>query len=164
MKRTRVAMPLCAGTTPVTRSGGAPVSVKRTAIDRTPQRSALCSHNSQSYRSAPYIPSTLHQLISLQYFDGSWPLEPLLKFLHLSANETATSAPQHASNTDGPKAERMWATTLAIKYLEIGMAHEKEAWELLVQKAKTWLERVYDGDFSAKDAWEQMAERLIGEM
>lgn len=101
-------------------------------------------------------PDPLHQIISLQCFDGSWPLKPLLKILSLSDNPAATGP-----GGEKPQVEKIWATILAIKYLEIKMAHEKDAWELLVEKAKGWLDGAYAGDAGTRDALVEMAEKLI---
>ncbi len=101
-------------------------------------------------------PDPLHQIISLQCFDGSWTLKPLLKTLGLPDNP-ATTGPGGKE----PKAEKIWATILAIKYLEIKMAHEEDAWELLVEKAKGWLDGACAGDAGTRDTWVEMAEKLI---
>jgi len=101
-------------------------------------------------------PDPLHQIISLQCFDGSWTLKPLLKTLGLPDNPAATGP-----GGKEPKAEKIWATILAIKYLEIKMAHEKDAWELLVEKAKGWLDGACAGGAGTRDTWVKMAEKLI---
>lgn len=101
-------------------------------------------------------PDPLHQIVYLQSFDGSWTLKPLLNILGLSDNPAATGPGEKE-----PKAERIWATTLAIQYLEIKMAHEKDAWELLVEKAKGWLDGACAGDAGMRAEWVEMAEKLV---
>ena len=105
-------------------------------------------------------PDPLHALISLQSFDGSWPLAPLLALLKLTSNQTPTNPPGMKSNE--LQEERIWATILAIRYLKTKLAREKEAWELLVQKAEGWLDGVCDGARQAREQWDGVAGELVG--
>lgn len=111
---------------------------------------------------SPQDTNPLHHIISLQSFDGSWPLAPLLKLLDLSNNPAPTGP--RATRARGPQAENIWATVLAIKYLEIKLAYEKEAWELLANKAKGWLDGACGGDAGSRAEFEEMAEELIAGM
>ena len=72
----------------------------------------------------------LDQIISLQNFQGFWELEQALL--------DACGIKKRASATDS--SQRIAATILAIKFLERKMAGEKDTWELIVEKAKGWLD------------------------
>lgn len=91
----------------------------------------------------------LHKIIALQTFEGYWNLNaPLLEIVSLSAQHKAP----HGVD---PK---MWATVLAITFLEGKMASEKEVWNMVVDKARAWLEDTEEGGF--EDKW-TLAEHVI---
>lgn len=85
----------------------------------------------------------LQKIIALQTFEGCWNLEaPLLDVVGLSAQH---NVPQGVDS-------KVWATVLAITFLEEKMAGDKESWEMLVEKARAWLEgteeRVFEGKWT----------------
>jgi len=54
----------------------------------------------------------------------------------------------------------VWATMLAIKFFETQLAGERSVWQLVVDKAKAWLdESAIVGDADVKEL-----ERLVGEV
>ena len=110
----------------------------------------------------PQDSNPLHRIISLQSFDGSWPLAPLLKALDLTDNPAA--AGPRATRAQRPQAEIVWATVLAINYLEAKLADEKDAWELLVNKARGWLDGACAGDDGMRAELEETAEKLVAGM
>lgn len=68
----------------------------------------------------------MHKIILLQKSNGSWAWDQLL------ANTLGISL-------DLEKQNAVVTTALAIAFLQKNMAHEAETWELIVEKAKTWL-------------------------
>lgn len=68
----------------------------------------------------------LQRLTALQTFEGYWSLNAqLLEAVGLSAQR---QAPQEAD----PK---VWATMLAITFLDVKMSGDKEAWVMIIEKA-----------------------------
>ena len=93
----------------------------------------------------------LQEIIALQTFEGYWNLEiPLLDVVGLSG--------QHS----GPHGvdSKVWATVLAITFLEGKMAGDKESWEMLVEKARAWLDGTEKGGFEGK--WTLAKQLLMG--
>ncbi|XP_007437578.1 von Willebrand factor A domain-containing protein 5A-like [Python bivittatus] len=78
--------------------------------------------------------SPLLKLVSLQNADGSWPHgSALATLLGLSEAEISDKAPAHV-------APDIWATVLAILWLHLNAAEQKDEWELLEGKAVHWLQ------------------------
>ncbi|KAM6451927.1 von Willebrand factor A domain-containing protein 5A-like [Liasis olivaceus] len=78
--------------------------------------------------------SPLLKLVSLQNADGSWPQgSALATLLGLSEAEISGKAPAHV-------APNIWATVLAILWLHLNAAEQKDEWELLEGKAIHWLQ------------------------
>lgn len=94
----------------------------------------------------------LQKIIALQTFEGYWNLDaPLLEVVGLPA--------QHKAHQD--VASKVWAAVLAITFLERKMAGEKEAWEMVVEKARGWLEDVEKGQKGVSEEMWKIAEQLI---
>jgi hypothetical protein len=75
----------------------------------------------------------LHELISLQTFDGSWKwTETLFAVLELEHKLVKATFPGLE--------ETLMATLLAVAFLEGKMSEEEGVWEMVVEKAKGWLE------------------------
>ncbi len=75
----------------------------------------------------------MHELISLQTFDGSWKWTTKL-FVVLGVDEEKVKAVlADADNT-------VMATVLAVGFLEGKMPEEGGVWEMVIEKAKAWLE------------------------
>lgn len=93
----------------------------------------------------------LQKIISLQTFEGYWILDaPLMEVVDLS--------PTPVQGVDS----RVWATVLAITFLKMKMAGDKEAWEMVVEKAIGWLKEMEEkghGEVS-EEMW-TVAEKLI---
>ena len=76
--------------------------------------------------------SPLQALIALQEFDGSWEWKKqLLAILRVDAKELEKTA---------PKSKNILATALVVRFLETRLAEEKDSWELVVEKAREWIE------------------------
>ncbi len=82
----------------------------------------------------------LYALIALQTFDGSWKFdEALLRVLQLDGVEAAKIVPRSVR-------EGVWATVLAICFLERNMGDRKDAWELVAEKARGWIDALALGE------------------
>ncbi|KAL8900275.1 MAG: hypothetical protein Q9192_001147 [Flavoplaca navasiana] len=81
---------------------------------------------SQPHASTPN--EKVHAVISLQDFEGWWSQsEELYSIMGVSLSTN--------SNRDDK-----WVTALVLKWLDVKMAAEKDVWELVADKAKSWLE------------------------
>ena len=79
------------------------------------------------------VEEKMHELISLQMFDGSWQwVDRLCAVLHIQ--EDIVKA------TLVGLQETVMATLLAVAFLEGKMSDQEGVWEMVVQKAKGWLE------------------------
>ncbi len=88
----------------------------------------------------------LQTVIALQTFEGCWVLVArLLEVVGLSAQH---KAPQDVDS-------KVWATVLAITYLEGKMAGDREAWVMVVEKGREWLK-----DMDLEEKW-TLAKQLI---
>lgn len=80
----------------------------------------------------------MHAIITLQSFEGSWSWEEkLFAILGLEPHEVETILSSGAGLKDDEKV--VFATILAVAFLEKKVAREKDAWELVVEKAEGWL-------------------------
>lgn len=94
----------------------------------------------------------LQKIIALQTFEGYWNLDaPLRKVVGLLAQH---KAPQGVDS-------KAWATVLAVTFLERKTPGDKEAWEMVVDKARGWLK---DMEARERGKFEEMwtlAEQLV---
>jgi hypothetical protein len=109
---------------------------KRTSIGDVDSRERDIGVRASDIKAAP-LPRTnedkLHELISLQTFDGSWKwTETLFAVLELEDKLIKATLPGLG--------ETMMATLLAVAFLEGKMEEEEGVWEMVVEKAKGWLE------------------------
>jgi hypothetical protein len=76
-------------------------------------------------------------LASLQRADGSWPLaRPLADILERSLRDLERAMPA----PDAPLARELWATALALAWLERHAKPLVGEWEMLASKAERWLD------------------------
>ena len=80
----------------------------------------------------------LDAIIALQTFEGYWELDSQLCFL-LSTSETDVNELAHELGN------KIVGTALVIAYLEGKMQKLKGSWELVVEKARGWLEGQGEG-------------------
>ncbi|KAF9344891.1 hypothetical protein BGX34_005246, partial [Mortierella sp. NVP85] len=79
--------------------------------------------------------STVHGIVDLQTFEGYWEWqESLLSCVGVDPVLAAEAVKKHGWDL------RVAATALAIAFLEKKKIDEKDAWELVVEKAKGWME------------------------
>jgi von Willebrand factor type A domain/Vault protein inter-alpha-trypsin domain len=92
---------------------------------------------SRTKAASPPLPRTdeerMHELISLQAFDGSWGSTARL-FVVLGVQD------DKVKEVLGSMEETVMATLVAVAFLEGKMAAEEGVWEMIVEKAKGWLE------------------------
>jgi len=79
--------------------------------------------------------AALHGLISLQTFEGFWEWKDDL-FRACGVTEKDVDAKYEAWMVE----KNVLATALAIRYLEVALKKEKDTWELIVEKGKTWVQ------------------------
>ena len=96
----------------------------------------------------------LQKIIALQTFEGYWNLDArLLEVVGLSA--------QHKASQDTHS--KVWATVLAITFLERRMAGDKEIWVMVVEKARGWLKNMEEGeDRGLEDKWTLAKQFILG--
>jgi hypothetical protein len=91
--------------------------------------------------------SPLHGLISLQTFSGAWEWnDDLLAVVGKKLEFDAAFV-----------SEQVMATSLAVAYMEARLADSKDVWEMVVEKAKTWM-----GSQIGEDAVDSMVEKAKG--
>ena len=121
-------------------------------LDSTEEEEEDDSDNKNDFR-----PDPLHLLIALQTFAGFWEYSETLLFA-CSVSVTEEMIPKGADS-------QIFATLLAVYFLETKMADEREVWELVVEKARGWLEG-RGGDIAGEGdekGLKEMARRLIEE-
>jgi hypothetical protein len=80
-------------------------------------------------------------LARLQSFDGAFALDSrLVRLLFGTASEDKLKSSIPASVKGTGKADSIWATVVACKFLEVKLTSEKEVWEGMWEKAKTFVE------------------------
>ena len=96
----------------------------------------------------------LQKLIALQTFEGYWNLDArLLEAVGLSAQHKALQG------TDS----KVWATVLAITFLERRMAGDKEVWVMVVEKARGWLKDMEGRENRGlEDEWTLAKQLILG--
>ncbi|VDI60850.1 Hypothetical predicted protein, partial [Mytilus galloprovincialis] len=93
--------------------------------------SRLCSCNCLNFqRPSLTTEDTLVQIVSLQNFDGSWsPTADLSKILQTKENHLKVKYKRD-----------IWCTALVITYVEKTHYARQQEWELIINKAKTWIQ------------------------
>ena len=99
----------------------------------------------------------VQRLIAIQTFEGFWEFDvALLNVIGIFSNKHKVPEDLHL---------RLWATILAVTFLEKKMPEQEEVWEMVATKAKGWLESVgvkaLDEDENARKWWEG-AMQLLG--
>lgn len=94
--------------------------------------------------------SPLHGLIGLQTFSGAWEWNDNLLAVVMPKGENLEFDAAFVS-------EQVMATSLAIAYMEARLADSKDVWELVVEKARTWM-----GSQVGEDAVDRLVEKARG--
>lgn len=123
------------------RSASPPGSTKRVGMSSPPPPGSFGS--GPGFGAAPQAEaaevsapssSALEQLTALQRFDGSWGwTADLERITGVTLHQAATAVPQLANIDDA------LTTALAIAYFRVKLADDADVWELMVDKAETWL-------------------------
>lgn len=101
-------------------------------------------------------------IISLQHFTGFWEFKKDLLSV-CGIGKSAAAGTMLASASSGqPLRGQVWATVLAITFLERKMTSEKDTWELIVDKAKVWLRS--NGVSMEKEAKTDSLKALLSEL
>lgn len=83
----------------------------------------------------PRSTSMLHRLIALQFFTGAWMWnDELLELLGLERDKVDIQALGGHDDNNVP------ATVLVVAFLEVKLGEKREVWEMVVQKAKAWMQ------------------------
>jgi hypothetical protein len=85
------------------------------------------------------------ELIALQTFEGSFLLTEEFATLlgtNLAILETKLQQVSLVATLDMGQKKKLWATVLAVGMFERKLQSEKDVWELVVSKAKTWLSKL----------------------
>ncbi|KAI9774356.1 MAG: hypothetical protein M1840_004250 [Geoglossum simile] len=106
--------------------------------------------------STPKPAETLHALIALQSFTGSWDLTSSLCAL------LGLTLPDTQAKVQDKKLWGVWATILVIVYLEGKLADEEETWDLVVGKAKDWVRGEKVTLEGGLERLERLAKELLG--
>ncbi|CAN9154665.1 unnamed protein product [Alternaria alternata] len=116
------------------------------------------SPNSKRQKSEEETGTLLQRLIARQSFEGSWAAIDKLPCDEMKLDRDAASkaiAKLTETNTD-----KVLATATVVMFLEKKMQDEEETWELVVEKARAWLENELAEDVLAQ-VW-QLAEGIVG--
>jgi hypothetical protein len=111
------------------------------------------------------LSSRTRSLIDLQTFEGSFVLDSALATL-LGVSISVLDArllrflPSDAS-LNMERRRKVWATVLAIKLFETQLAGEWSVWQLVVDKARSWIAGVGVQDEHIAQ-FEKMAEEVLG--
>ena len=117
------------------------------ACDRAIGPSCPPSTKPASTRTSP-----LHTIISLQHISGFWsPSHQLAQILSLTKETLKRGAKENRN---------MWTTVLVVIFLEEKMGESKGVWDLVVEKARAWLDREGVGDWT--DLTEEAREVVNG--
>ncbi|KAI1131424.1 von Willebrand factor type A domain-containing protein [Nemania abortiva] len=122
-----------------------PTKRVRRSADAPPKkkiRSSSPPRRSARLQATASVEEKMHALIRLQKFDGSWEWDQAVLDL---------------TGADPSKAKRrnsIEATALVIAFLQIRVAQEADSWELVVDKAKSWLngQRGIDNEIEVRKA------------
>jgi len=110
-------------------------AVSKPMTSAPPVRFGALSHHSHS---APAKPKSddeiLRDIISLQKFEGNWSWDAQLCALLGVSSADASGKDPVKSTPD------VFATAMVVLFLETRLAKEKETWELMVEKARQWME------------------------
>ncbi len=94
-------------------------------------------HSLTTYATTPPNPEAVARVAKLQSAEGSFALASVEAIVDVV--NVRDKCPVNASMY--PMAELMWATALAIAYLENRLPADEQTWRLLVKKSRAWLRK-----------------------
>jgi hypothetical protein len=147
--------------TPKTQSGAKHISFDEsgTSAIKVPDRFITMN---KSLIVAP-LGSLLHRLIARQSFEGSWTgvNNLLCDELGISGAASRSAVNKLVDNLKlaRSQAEQLVSTATVVLFLEKKMEDDEETWELVVEKARAWLDEAVSGQVLA-EVW-KLAEGII---
>jgi hypothetical protein len=112
-------------------------------------------------------PSTPHDrtmaLIALQTFEGSFPLTPaLVRLLGLDLEFVETKLSACSLTLKEEIKKSLLATLLTVGMLEGKLEEERDVWDLVVEKARSWVEEMSGVQGAAVlETLQKLAEELL---
>ncbi|TLD38726.1 von Willebrand domain containing protein [Venturia nashicola] len=117
-------------------------------MDCVERRDVVRHHRHKSLQSLLQRWKCLHSLIAFQEFKGCWILRAhFCQVIGLGLAKVKAAATK--LNVD----EKWLATALAVRYLVKQLGHESDTWELVVEKARAWLEAQPEGGDEKSEVW-----------
>ncbi|RYO41109.1 hypothetical protein AA0111_g1036 [Alternaria arborescens] len=116
------------------------------------------SPNSKRQKTEEETGTLLQRLIARQSFEGSWAAIDKLPCDEMKLDRDAAS--KAIAKLTETNADKVLATATVVMFLEKKMQDEEETWELVVEKARAWLENELAEDVLAQ-VW-QFAESIVG--
>lgn len=107
--------------------------------------------------------TVLERLIQFQSFEGSWTRDNLpCDAMGISRDAARTSVKKLTAETgiDEDKIATMLATAIVVLFLEKKLSSEEETWELIVEKARDWLDDAVTSEVLAQ-VWKEAGD-VIG--
>jgi hypothetical protein len=104
-------------------------------------------------------------LITLQTFEGSFPLNALAVQLGISQANLEAKLNGFSPSTPGLSEEQkrdLWATVLAVATFESQLAGERDVWELVVDKANAWIVRTVGEASEDVNVLKALAAEVLG--
>ena len=106
----------------------------------------------------PMAVRPLDRLVMLQHADGFWELSAALANI-VGQPLAQLGAVLPTAENDAAHTGRIWATALALAYLELHAPDERDEWVLLAEKARRWLAGC--STLSDRSEWIARATRLL---
>lgn len=105
----------------------------------------------------------MHLLINHQDFSGLFAYDAhIIVSIGVSLAEFNRLLNEVCTNAEKQRGQSALTTALVIVYLETKLSELECEWELIVEKARTWLERETDGKSGGAGAYLSAARRTIG--
>ncbi|CAI9626502.1 unnamed protein product [Alternaria burnsii] len=116
------------------------------------------SPNSKRQKTEEETGTLLQRLIARQSFEGSWAAIDKLPHDEMKLDHDAAS--KAIAELTETNADQVLATATVVMFLEKKMQDEEETWELVVEKARAWLENEVSEDVLAQ-VW-KLAGGIVG--
>jgi hypothetical protein len=107
-------------------------------------------------------------LVAMQTFEGSFPLTPALVAI-LGTSLASLEARLRAvlptvAGLNEERMKRLWATLIAVKMFEGELEREKDIWELVVEKARSWMAELGGMGIEGVEMCEGLAGQVLHEV
>lgn len=121
--------------------GNGGLQVLKNVFDRSNSQSNAASGGIDRRDASSVGPITIESLARAQSFDGSFPsTEQFLK--SLKGGQAVPAQPTELANLGGDQNVKasIWATILTLACLQKSFSNDKDAWEMLAEKARDYIE------------------------